>query len=65
MTSRGGPERVRRVVFLALVAATVWFGALLVAGQRLDAAGRALVVPVALAPFGLILLWSHRNPPPR
>ena len=57
------PERIRRQVVLALIAATLWLGAVLLAWQRNQWPNRILAVPIALAPFVLILVWSWSRPP--
>lgn len=53
-----GPKA-RRV---RLLAATFWFGAVLLARQKYGWPARLLVVPIALAPFARILLWVRRHP---
>lgn len=55
------PRRMRRSVTYALLGATGWFGAVLLTWQSYGWP-RALGVPVALAPFVAILLWSRSHP---
>lgn len=56
-------QRLRRSVFFALVGATLWLGAVLVAWDRYELSARPLAVPVALLPFAGVLLWARREPP--
>lgn len=52
----------RRRVFFSLVCATGWFAAVLFAWKNYHWPHPVLAVPLALAPFVVILLWSRRNP---
>lgn len=55
------PQKIRRPVVYALLGATGWFGAVLLAWESFGWP-RALAVPIALAPFVAILLWSRGHP---
>ena len=57
------PNRVRKPVVIALLLATAWLGAVLLAWQLYDLPARPLAPVLALGPYFGILIWARGNPP--